>query len=284
MKKYLLIAVSSLLLFFCLAPLGIDDWGGHQVKFTVANIVYCCFSYYLLRNALDTQDRIRVIAAILLPIILICAPLHIIHFKDTMYSLPSSLAHLTGVGAGVILLYISHLQKLTFLTAFVAASLWVTTSGYDFWANKAYYGTYTGAVDERIAPFSLVTAAGDTISSDSMKGQFVVLDFWNTGCGVCFKKFPQLEQYHTRYKGNSKVKFFAVNIPLSRDMPGQAASILAKDGYTFPVLLAKNQSLTSLFKVNSYPTVIILDPSQHVIYRGVIDNIDAPLRELAEYR
>lgn len=285
MKKYLLIAASSLLIILCLTPMGMDDWGGHHIKFSVANIVYCCFTYYLLRNTLDAQSRLKVIGAILLPILLIFIPLHASHFYDTLYSLPSSVAHLMGVGAGIFLTYTSRANKAAFVSVFVVTSLWVTLSGYVFWANKSYYGTYTGVVNEQITPFSMVTANGQTISSTSMKGQYVVLDFWNTGCVVCFKKFPQLEQFHMRYKHNSRVKFFAVNVPLSRDTPGQAARIIQKDGYTFPVLLAENKSLTSLFKVNSFPTVIILDPSQRVIYRGLIENIDTPLKELlAEYR
>ncbi|WP_375447246.1 peroxiredoxin family protein [uncultured Fibrella sp.] len=285
MKKYLLIAASSLLVLLCLTPLGLDDWGGHPVKFSVANLVYCCFTYYLLRNTPDTPSKLKAIAAIILPIILIFSPLHILHFYETLYSLPSSVAHLMGIGAGIVLTCTSQTMKAAFVSSFLVASLWMTLIGYDFWANKSYYGTYTGAVNEQITPFSMVTANGQTISSASMRGRYVVLDFWNTGCFVCFKKFPQLEQYHTQYKHNSKVKFFAVNVPLSRDTPGQAARIIQKDGYTFPVLLAEDKSLISLFKVNAFPTVIILDPSQRVIYRGFIENIDTPLRELlAEYR
>jgi thiol-disulfide isomerase/thioredoxin len=162
-------------------------------------------------------------------------------------------------------------------------SLWVTGSGYDSWANKAYYGSYSGVVNEEIAPFTLVTADGQTVSSTSMKGKYVVFDFWNTGCGVCFRKFPQLQQYHTQYQQNPKVKFFAVNIPLSRDTPGDATDIIASKGYTFPTLFAEDQSLASLFKVSSYPTVVIMDPSQHVIYRGMLDGIDPSLRQLTGY-
>ncbi|MBO0949872.1 TlpA family protein disulfide reductase [Fibrella forsythiae] len=284
MKKYLLIATSSLLLTICLVPLGMDELGGHPIKFSIVNLVYCCFTFYLLRSAPDAASRLKAIGAITLPVLLLFVPLHSLHFLETLYALPSSAAHLTGICAGIFLTYASTARKAAFISFFAIASLWITTSGYSFWANKAFYGTFTGAVDEPIPPFSLVTANGQTISSSSMKGHYVVLDFWNTSCTVCFKKFPQLEQYHTRYKNNSKVKFFAVNVPLSRDAPGQAARVIKDDGYTFPVLLAANKSLTSLFKVDSYPTVIILDPSQRIIYRGLIDNIETPLRELADYQ
>ncbi|MEZ0487445.1 TlpA family protein disulfide reductase [Fibrella sp. GW2-5] len=221
---------------------------------------------------------------IALPPLLICIFLHSLHFSDTFYALPSSLAHFTGIAAGLFLTFANSLKKAVFIPLFVAATIWGTTTGYDFWTNKSFFGTYTGAVNEQISPFDLHTSDGRTVSSASLKGQFVVLDFWNTGCVSCFKKFPLLQEYYTQYGNNSKIKFFAVNIPLLRDAPGQADRIIKKDGYTFPVLLADNKQLQSLFKVNSFPTVIIIDPSQRIIYRGQLDGIDESLRELAEVR
>ena len=110
-----------------------------------------------------------------------------------------------------------------------------------------------------------------------MAGKFIVLDFWNTGCGVCFKKFPKLEHYYARYKYNPNVKFFAVNSPLRRDTVGQAAATIQKYGYTFPVLYAENAVVNSAFNVHSFPTVIIIDSAQRIVYRGNLDGIDAVL-------
>lgn len=283
MIRYLLIAVSSLALLLLMAPLGIINLGGHPLKFTVANIAYCLFTYYLLRNTPDASARFKVTGMIMLPVLIACIP-HALNLNATLYALPSTIAHFTGIGAGILLVHLTSYRRITFLYLFLIGSLWVTTSGYVSWGNKVFYGSYSGSVNEKILPFTLVTADGQTVSSTSMKGKYVVFDFWNTGCGVCFRKFPQLQQYHTRYQKNENVKFFAVNIPMTRDKPGQATTVLAKKGYTFPTLFAESQSLASLFKVNSFPTVVIMDPSQHVIYRGQLDGIDNSLRELAEIR
>ncbi|ARK10533.1 TlpA family protein disulfide reductase [Fibrivirga algicola] len=280
MKKYLLISTSSLVLLLLLIPLG--GFGGHHIKFSIASFAYCFLTYYLLRNTDTTRSKLNVTSLLLLPLLLIYVPLHILDFTNTMYALPSSVAHFIGIFAGLLLNGINRQWKVVFLPLFSLLVMWGSLSGYDWWANKVYYGSYSGLVNEEVAPFTLIGADGQSISSTSLKGQFVVLDFWNTSCVTCFKKFPKLQRFHTQYEHNSKVKFFAVNIPLSRDLPGQAVRAIRKDGYTFPVLLAESKSLIDLFKVNSFPTVIILDPSQRIIYRGMIDNIDGPLsRELA---
>ena len=275
MTKSLPIAGVSLLLFLLLIPLG-GYGGGHSVKFTAANVAYCGFTYYLLSRR-QQQATWKISCLILAPVFLLYFPVHASDLRGSMMAIPSTLAHISGVLAGILLTRLSSQAKVAFLVSFMTGSLWITTAGYDRWKSKINFGTYTGIVDEPTPAFLLKNSDGQSVNRASMVGKFVVLDFWNTSCGVCFKKFPELQQYYAKYKTSSNVQFFAVNSPLRRDTVGQAAATMQRYGYTFPVLYAENAAVDSAFNVHSFPTVIIIDSAQRIVYRGSLDGIDAVL-------
>lgn len=210
MKKLLTLVGLSFLLFCCIIPLG--GYGGHPIKFTVANVGYCLFTYYWLTRSPDVEPK-KILAITISPILFIYLPVHLLYLPDTMLSIPSTLAHLTGAGAGFLMALLTKQSKIIFSVLLLTSSLWVTNVGYELWMNKASFGTFTGSVDERVPAFLLRESNGRPVDNKSVKGQLVVLDFWNTGCGICFKKFPKLEQYHVRYRNNANIKFFAVNSP-----------------------------------------------------------------------
>jgi len=47
------------------------------------------------------------------------------------------------------------------------------------------------------------TKNGAKVQLDTVKNKLIVLDFWTTTCGVCFKSFPDYEKIYLKYKDNS---------------------------------------------------------------------------------
>ncbi|MCC5612653.1 TlpA family protein disulfide reductase [Nostoc sp. CHAB 5834] len=209
-----------------------------------------------------------------LPLLLIYLPVYLRDFSGTQLSLPSTLAHLLGIVFGYFLTYASNQFKLLLASSLILASGWVSLQGYDLWLHKLNYGTYSGLISEPAPAFVVRDDQGRLQTEASFKGKFVVLDFWTTSCGVCFQKFPHLQQYYTRYQNNPRVKFFAINIPLDRDKPQDAQEAIRKRHYTFPVLYAEDRLAESLFKIKGYPTVIVINPAQQIIYRGELDGVE----------
>ncbi len=59
--------------------------------------------------------------------------------------------------------------------------------------------------------FEFITLTGEHISSTSLKGKIIVLDFWSTDCTPCRKSMPQMEEFYQKYKSNQRVAIYLVN-------------------------------------------------------------------------
>lgn len=266
MKKYVLLVLSSVGLFVALSPLSsysffrLVGFAGQPIKAGLAILTYCALTYYWLNQKQTMQWKIIVGISALLPVLIGYLPMYIRDFDGMRVALPSTIAHVAGVFFGYVMSNATQQFKLGMSLVLIPSALWVSTQGYELWMHKLHFDSYSGSNNEKLPNFSLRDERGSVVNIASLKGKFVVLDFWNTGCGACFQKFPLLEQYHERYLTNASVKFYAVNIPLSRDKPRDANNIIKKKSYKFPVLYAAERSLATLFKVRVYPTVVVIDP------------------------
>ncbi|MEQ1875219.1 MAG: TlpA disulfide reductase family protein, partial [Bdellovibrionia bacterium] len=56
-----------------------------------------------------------------------------------------------------------------------------------------------------VSPFTLPYMAGQNYSSESLKGQIVVLNFWATWCPPCVAEFPSMIKLAEHYGGKVKL-------------------------------------------------------------------------------
>ncbi len=64
-------------------------------------------------------------------------------------------------------------------------------------------------VGEIAPPFELTLIDGSKVTSDQLRGQVVVLNFWATWCGPCKKELPLLDAYYDAQKSHG-LKVFAI--------------------------------------------------------------------------
>ncbi|GAA3780524.1 hypothetical protein GCM10022271_10990 [Corallibacter vietnamensis] len=105
--------------------------------------------------------------------------------------------------------------------------------------------------------FDLIDNDGKPIELPQNK--VLVLDFWTTSCGVCFKKFPEFEKLFKEYKNDTKIEFYSINVPTKRDEFTKTRELVNKLGYDFQTVYAKSKNdVESKLKISGYPSFMIV--------------------------
>lgn len=274
MKNYYQIIGSSFLLLLCLVPVG---QYGHTIKLVFALACYAYLTFFWLHRALDKKRGV-VIVLLLIPIIIFYGPIVIFYFDDAKISLPSTFAHVVGTIIGWCIFVSSKRVRLIILASTLLGTYFVYTNFYKLWLNNIDFKTYTSNVMEKSPNFLFKDSKLHNVTLKDLKKKTLVFDFWSTNCASCIKGFSAFEEFSLKFKNNPNIKFFTVNIPIKRDSIGQAALLLKKLGYESNSLYIDNLTAREL-KIIGVPTVIIIDSSQNIIFRGRFDDASVLLKE-----
>jgi thiol-disulfide isomerase/thioredoxin len=96
-----------------------------------------------------------------------------------------------------------------------------------------------------------------------LRGKVVLLDFWGTWCGYCREALPTIELLHRA--GHEKgLAVFGVDA----EAPELARRYLAQYGYTLPSLVDQSDIVSASYRVNSWPTTVLIDRQGNVAYYG----------------
>ena len=113
-----------------------------------------------------------------------------------------------------------------------------------------------------VAPdFTLNNINGKPFKMSSLKGKYVVLDFWGSWCGWCIKGFPKMKEYYQKYKG----KFEILGVDCN-DTPEKWKAAVKK--YELPWLNVYNpreSKVLSDYAIQGFPTKIIVGPDGKII-------------------
>ena len=111
--------------------------------------------------------------------------------------------------------------------------------------------------------FSISRLDGTVVNPEEFRGRVVVLDYWATWCPACRREMPELEKLYQRYKGNSQVSFWAVDVQMGGDTPEKARAFMQKAGYTLPIALCSESSSEGL-EQEGFPSLEIIDTAGRV--------------------
>jgi thiol-disulfide isomerase/thioredoxin len=110
--------------------------------------------------------------------------------------------------------------------------------------------------------FVLRKMDGSEVPLAPLRGKVLVLSFWATWCGPCRELEPQFVRVAKNYAGNADIVFYAVNTDEDESL---VAPFLSHEKWDVPVVYA--DGLDDFVKVQSLPTVLILDRSGKITYR-----------------
>jgi thiol-disulfide isomerase/thioredoxin len=114
---------------------------------------------------------------------------------------------------------------------------------------------------KKIAPFKFTDINGKILSSDSLKGKVIVLNFWSITCGPCITEMPELNELVAKMKGK-EVVFIAPAVYSSRD--DIVKYFLPKHPFSYQIVCIENDDD---YNVNLFPTHIIIDQNMNVVYK-----------------
>jgi thiol-disulfide isomerase/thioredoxin len=110
--------------------------------------------------------------------------------------------------------------------------------------------------------FVLRKLDGSAVPLTGERGKVLVLSFWATWCGPCRDLEPQFVQVAKNYAGNGDIVFYAVNTDEDESL---VAPFLNREKWDVPVVYA--DGLDEFVKVQSLPTVLIVDRAGKITYR-----------------
>ena len=142
-------------------------------------------------------------------------------------------------------------------------------------ANK-WYDYYSSRASQRLATtigaaapnISLKDTAGKVVSLSSLKGKYVMIDFWASWCKPCRQENPNVVRVYNTYK-NKGFEIFAVSLD---NNPAAWQNAIKADGLQWlhvSDLAGWSSSAAKLYSITSIPQTVLIDKEGKIIAKGL---------------
>lgn len=244
--------------------------------------VWTAFCIYKYRAK---YKPIYVLSAVLLGVSVFDLIFRLKSFSSALVSFPNLLIWLAGILCGYIFAIIPQKKyRVGFVAAALLAGTWLSVPGYYMFLHYLSFGSMQGNTYERIlCPLYIQNSEGETVEAKDLFNGYLVLDFWNSTCGVCFRDFPKVQELYDKIENNSQIAFYSVHC--RRSDKGETFEtgqhILRDRNYSFPAVSIdlKDQALAT-WGIKCYPTVLIIDSNCNIVYRGNIYRVFNKIEKL----
>ena len=111
--------------------------------------------------------------------------------------------------------------------------------------------------------FTLNDINGKPFSLSSLRGKYVVIDFWGSWCGWCIKGMPQMKEYYTKYAG----KFEIVGIDCNDTEQKWKDAVKKHELPWKHVYNPRNgaENICDKYAIQGFPTKIVLSPEGKIV-------------------
>ena len=127
-----------------------------------------------------------------------------------------------------------------------------------------------------------VTDSTHTFRLSDVDAEYIVMDVWYSGCGVCIDQMPEIQALYDEYKDNSKIKVVTLFACLLKgETISDGYNIVKERECTFPVYaIPKYSQILTRCEINAYPRILILDKNRTVIFNGSLEFAKRKLKDL----
>ena len=251
--KKILIAISPIIFYLII---GIPINANHTWLLPIMSLLYFFIGIF--------SKNKKQLLLLSVPFLLLMALT--LFLKDALTSI--ILLYLMVLPISALLGYFYKNKSIFHGLVFVVLITLVFFYGFDNW--NSYIRNYNARVNEKAPTIELLTKIDVKIKLDTIQNKVIVLDFWTTSCGVCFKKFPDYEKVYLEFKNNPNIIMYSVNIPIKRDTLFKTKELVKKLDYKFPTLYADSDEIPNSLGFNRYPHLTILKNGK-IRYNGRLE-------------
>ena len=103
-----------------------------------------------------------------------------------------------------------------------------------------------------------------------LKGRVVYLEFWTFGCSNCINTLPTVKRFDATYrdKGLTVIGIETPEFDYEKDFNNLSAAV-KKRGIEYPVLTDNESKNWEAYRVNAWPTIVIIDKQGVERYRHI---------------
>ena len=132
-----------------------------------------------------------------------------------------------------------------------------------------------------LAPdFTLKDINGNNFTLSSLRGQYVVLNFWGSWCGACFIAFPYIIAYYKAHPNEFSIVSVAFN-----DTEERWRNAVGRAGLPWINVLDKDNSVSAKFRAQEAPMYVLIDKEGVVVsFSSFLQNHNEVFRQLDELR
>ena len=108
--------------------------------------------------------------------------------------------------------------------------------------------------------FTLNDINGKPLTLSSLRGKYVVLDFWGSWCIWCIKGMPKMKEYYAKYAGKMEI----LGIDCNDSEEKWKAAVAEHKLPWLHVYNSDESHLLEKYGIEGFPTKVIIDPEGHI--------------------
>lgn len=133
------------------------------------------------------------------------------------------------------------------------------------------------AVGTEAPLFIMNDIEGNQISLESLRGKYVLLDFWASWCGPCRDENPRIVSVYEKFK-RSKFEILGISIDQNKNKWKEAVE---QDKLVWTQVIDENSIANQQYGIISIPSNILLDPQGIIIGKNLFGRkLEAKLQEV----
>lgn len=126
-------------------------------------------------------------------------------------------------------------------------------------------GLKNSKVGSEVANFILPDPLGHKVDFKSLKGKYVLIDFWASWCAPCRQSFPHMREVYKKYKSD---QFEIYSISIDEDKDAWLKAVKEEKNPWLQSLDTKNISQSG-FAVTGVPSTFLIDPKGKIMAKEV---------------